>query len=46
MYAPDVYIIHVHYALGKQSLALATHPKRDKLLRILPDLHPEILILQ
>jgi len=30
--------------LGKKSLALASHPRRDKLLDVLPDLHNDAIV--
>lgn len=32
--------------LGKEALSLIMHPNRDKLLDILPDLHPDAVVSQ
>ena len=32
--------------LGKEALSLVMHPNRDKLLDILPDLHPDAVVSQ
>lgn len=34
------------YPLGKESLQFAVHPKRDKLLCIYTDIHPNTIITQ
>ena len=34
------------YPLGKESLPFAVHPKRNKLLCIYPDIHPNTTITQ
>ena len=34
------------YPLGKESLLFAVHPKRDKLLSIYTDIHPDTTITQ
>ena len=43
---PLLIIYAFFHTVGKASCSLTTHPKRDKLLSLLPDLHSDTLISQ
>ena len=38
--------LHFVYPVGKESVSFAVHPKRNKLLYLYPDMHPDTTITQ
>jgi len=42
----QVSIGELQYFAGRVSLSVSTHPKKDKILRLLQDLHPDTIVSQ